>query len=88
MKMKLSILIILQKIFEINKEKENIRFTENNTILKTKSKAKVKIPDIKKESTKESKIKINNNDNTIFSKVKSKNTKKNMHLNNKIQRKI
>ena len=66
------------KIFEINKEKENIRFTENNTILKTKSKAKVKIPDIKKESTKESKIKINNNDNTIFSKVKSKNTTKNM----------
>ena len=66
------------KIFEINKEKENIRFTENNTILKTKSKAKVKIPDIKKESSKESKIKINNNDNTIFSKVKSKNTKKNI----------
>ena len=67
------------KIFEINKEKENIRFTENNTILKTKSKAKVKIPDIKKDSVNGAKIKIDNNNinNNIFSKVKAKNNQKN-----------
>ena len=65
------------KIFEINKEKENIRFTENNTILKTKSKAKVKIPDIKKDSLIGAKIKIDNNNTNIFSKVKSKNNQKN-----------
>ena len=67
------------KIFEINKEKENIRFSENNTILKTKSKAKVKIPDIKKESSIGAKIKIdNNNNNNTFSKVKAKNVQINV----------
>ena len=68
------------KLFEINKEKENIRFTENNTILKTKSKAKVKIPDIKKDSSLGGKIKIDNNknNNNIFSKVKDKNIQKNV----------
>ena len=61
------------KIFEINKEqeKENMRFSENNTILKSKSKAKVKIQDIKKDSSISSKIKIENDiNNNFFSKVK------------------
>ena len=61
------------KIFEINKEqeKESMRFSENNTILKSKSKAKVKIQDIKKDSSISSKIKIENDiNNNFFSKVK------------------
>ena len=70
------------KIFEINKDKENIRFTENgSTIFKTKAKTKVKNSDnIKKEySDIKSKIKIES-DNNNLNLIKAKNTK-NIHKN-------
>ena len=63
------------KIFEINKEKEEIHFAENNPINKTKSKAKVKNQEIRKEPTDNEKRKKIENDNIInsskFKKVKS-----------------
>ena len=74
------------KIFEINKEKEkeNVRFTENNTILKTKSKAKVKIPDIKKESSISSNIRMENNITSKVKKTKNyqNNSKNDINRNN------
>ena len=63
---------VKSKLFDFNNEKDSIRFTENIiTINKTKSKAKVKYPEIKKESTDiKSKIK---NDNIIKNDSKVKN---------------
>ena len=74
------------KIFEINRDKENIRFTENNytnsnTIFKTKAKTKVKNTDtIKKDySDIKSKIKTESNNNNL-NLIKAKKTK-NIHQN-------
>ena len=59
------------KIFEINKDKENIRFTENsNTIFKTKAKTKVKNTEIIKKESSDIKSKLDKESN-----IKVKNTK-------------
>ena len=67
---------VKSKIFEINKDKENIRFTENsNTIFKTKAKTKVKNTEIIKKESSDIKSKLEKDCN-----IKVKNTK-NLHKN-------
>ena len=60
------------KMFEINKEKENTRLTENNIIFKNKAKTKVKSQDIIKKDT------LEKDKNNLTKVKKPKNNQKNV----------